>query len=318
MKICDELYEKRLEEWQDLIDLYDLKFKKQIRDLDMDDLVKVSRFYPLVRQIVASIAYNYPKMFFEVHDDDSDGVADLLERASDSLLKLMKVKPHVHQAIFDALFCSVGWLRVDFNPPGDDLIPPYVANDAMHEDLTAINRVPPGFVHVDPQCPPHALGHARYIRERMWVPLKQLKADPLVQHKGKLKATSPSRKAEIGFGEPEMEDADSPEMKARQDSIENGEFVIVDRIHDRMNRKMYMFVEDIDDPILEIEHPFMKMSYEAILDPAGNIMFEDDGVTPLLNLESAEPAPGWLVEDGFPFIPVKFDLHSNSFYPHRS
>ena len=86
MAICDRLYKSKTDEWQRLQNLYDLKFEKQIRDLRVDDLVKVSRFYPLVRQIIASIAFNYPKLFFSVEEelDDDGAIKSMLERTSSS------------------------------------------------------------------------------------------------------------------------------------------------------------------------------------------------------------------------------------------
>lgn len=313
--MLDRLYKERMDEWQKLTDMYSLKFKEQIRDLDRKDYVRVSRFYPLVRQIIASIAFNYPKMFFSVEEDGGEDVDEVLERASTSLFNLMDVKPHVHQAIFDALFCGVGWLRLDYNPPGDDMIPPYVTNDAMHEDLTAVNRIAPGFVHLDPLCPPHKLGHARYIREKMWVPLKQLKEDPKIKHKNEIKATAIEKKQDIGFGDPGLEGEEGSEERAKKLAIENGDFVLVERWHNRMDKKMVMFADGVREPIMEIEHPFAKKVFPQVIDALGFPMFEEDGITPVLDIESGESAPGWLVENGFAFIPVKFDLHPDSFYP---
>ena len=313
--MLDRLYKERLDEWQKLIDMYSLKFDKRIRDLDESEYVKISRFYPLVRQIIASIAFNYPTMFFSVEEDNGEDVDEILERASKSLFNLMDVKPHVHQAIFDALFCGVGWLRIDYNPPGDDMIPPYVTNDAMHEDLTALNRVAPGFVHLDPLCPPHKLGHARYIREKMWVPLKQLKEDPKIKHKNEIKATAVSKKQEMGFGDPGLEREAGSEEEARKKSIENGDFVLVERWHNRIEKKIVMFADGVREPIMEEGHPFTKMVFPQVINVLGQPEFEEDGVTPVLDIKAGEQAPGWLVEDGFPFIPVKFDLHPDSYYP---
>ena len=315
MEILDKIYKERIEEWQRYVDIYDLKFKDRIRDLEEKDLIKVSRFYPLVRQIIASIAFNYPKLFFAIEEEEGEGISEVMERAAQALFNLMDAKPHVHQAIFDALFCSVGWLRIDYNPPGDDMIAPYVTNDAMHEDLTALNRVPPGFVHLDPMTPPHKLGHARYIRERMWVPTKFLKDDTNIKNRREIKPTSAAKGDEVSWGDPMMNDSDdSVEKKAVRDAVENGEFVLVDRIHDRVNKKLIMFADGLDDEIMEIDHPFMKMSFPAMQDQLGNEIRDEEG-EPVMDLSGGVKVPGWLVQNGFPFIPIKFDLHANSYYP---
>mgnify|MGYP000589670663 CR=1 FL=1 len=158
MEMLDKLYKSRLDSWQRQFDHYDLKFRTQIRDLDQDEIVKIPAFHTLIRQQVATIAFNYPKLFFTIEDEEGEEFAEVLERAGVALLNLMNDKPDVHQAIFDALITPVGWLRVDVNPPGDEMIPPYVANDTMEEDLTTISRVAPGFVHLDPMTPPHMFG----------------------------------------------------------------------------------------------------------------------------------------------------------------
>ncbi len=80
-QMLDRLYKDRADEWQKLYDAYDLKFDKRIRDLRSEDVVKVSRFYPIVRQILGTIAHNYPVQSFSVEDEVNQGVAEILERA---------------------------------------------------------------------------------------------------------------------------------------------------------------------------------------------------------------------------------------------
>ena len=318
-EMLDRLYRDRMRDWQRLTDLYDLKFDQRIRDLEPQDLVRISRFYPIVRQIVSTIAFRYPKQFFIIEDEEGDDVAELLERASSAFMALANVKDHVHQAIFDALFCGVGWLRLDYNPPGDSMVAPYVTNDDMAEDMVSVCRVAPGFVHVDPTAAPHRLGTARYIRERMWVPLKFLKDDPEIQNKKALKATSVGSDDELAFGEVMGSQTNTEEMQALKESVDNGDFVLVDRIHDRINRKLIMFADNVDEPILEKAHPFIKMSFPQRINSIGELIFEEDETgqltEPVLDLEAGEPAAGFLVENGFPFVPIKFDMNASSYYP---
>ena len=257
MEILDGLYTERMKQWQNLVDLHNLEFDEKIRDLDVSEMIRVPVFYTVCRQLIAAIAFNYPTLYVTVEDDEGEGfpISDILERASSAFLRLANVKPHVHQAIFDALPCGIGWLRVDYNPPGADLIPPYTANASMAQDLVCVSRVPPGFVHVDPQCPPHMIGHARYIRERMWVPLKQLKDDANISHKREIKATAVNDKDDLVFGEPQRQTTETDEQKAVRESVDNGDFVLVDRIHDRMNRRQIMFADGVEEPIQATEHP---------------------------------------------------------------
>ena len=319
-EMLDRLYRDRMREWQRLTDLYDLKFDDRIRDLEPQDIVRISRFYPVVRQIISTIAFRYPKQFFIIEDEGGEEVAQILERASSAFMNLANVKDHVHQAIFDALFTGVGWLRLDYNPPGDDMIAPYVTNDDMADDMVSVSRVPPGFVHVDPTAAPHRLGTARYIRERMWVPLKFLKDDPEIQHKRQLKRSSVGDEDELAFGEVMgSQGGDSEELQALKESVDNGEFVLVDRIHDRINRKLIMFADNVEEPILERDHPFIKMSFPQMVNSIGQLIFEEDETgqltEPVLDIDAGMPAQGFLTENGFPFVPVKFDMSASSYYP---
>ena len=319
-EMLDRLYRDRMREWQRLTDLYDLKFDDRIRDLEPQDIVRISRFYPVVRQIISTIAFRYPKQFFLIEDEGGEEVAQILERASSAFMNLANVKDHVHQAIFDSLFCGVGWLRLDYNPPGDDMIAPYVTNDDMADDMVSVCRVPPGFVHVDPTAAPHRLGTARYIRERMWVPLRFLKDDPEIQHKRQLKRSSVGDEDELAFGEVMgSQGGDSEELQALKESVDNGEFVLVDRIHDRINRKLIMFADNVEEPILERDHPFIKMSFPQMVNSIGQLIFEEDETgqltEPVLDIDAGMPAQGFLTENGFPFVPIKFDMNASSYYP---
>jgi len=313
MKILDKLYDKKMKEWQTTADLYDLKFDRKIRDLEVQDLIKVPRFYRIVRQLIATVAFNYPTLAISIEDDDSGDMAELLERASASLLDQMDAKPHVHQAIFDSLICGVGWLRNDYNPAGDEMIPPYIANDSMEEDLPAISRVPPGFVQVDPTTPPHMFGHARYIRERMWVLHEFLMQEKGLQNKKDIKPSSADKSDRIGFGEPMVDNSDDPSGDATKNSIRNGKFVLIDRIHDRLKKRLNTFVDGV--LIKEEDHPFRKLVFPQVVDQLNNPVFDEDGETPLLDLDNPQEGTGWLVENGFQFIPIKFDMHPSSFIP---
>jgi hypothetical protein len=318
--MLDRLYRERSNEWQRLYDAYDLKFDKRIRDLRAEDVVKVSRFYPVVRQILGTIAHNYPVQQFSVDDEANQGVAEILERASASWMNLTSLKSHVHQAIFDALFCGVGWVRLDYNPPGDDIIAPYTTNDDMYEDIVVATRVAPHCVHVDPTGSPHRLGDKRYIREKFWVPLKFLLDDPTIQNKKALRPTSMGKDDELGYGDLMGARYESSEQEAMREAIANGEFVQLERWHNRIERREVTFAAGVDAPIKDIPHPYRKMQFPQVSDTFGMPVFNLDPATgeptePVLDLENGVDQPGWLVEEGFPFAAIKFDLSAETFYP---
>ena len=88
--MLDKLYADRLTRWQRLFDAYDLKFRDGLRDLRRTQYVKISEFVPVVRQVIGTVAMNYPHLFFEVTDDEAEGqdIEDILERSSSSLFEI--------------------------------------------------------------------------------------------------------------------------------------------------------------------------------------------------------------------------------------
>ena len=195
------------------------------------------------------------------------------------------------------------------------MIPPYVTNDAMHEDLVSVSRVFPGNLRIDPVGSPHILGDRRYIDEIMWVPLKFLKEDPNITDKAKseLEPTRVSQTETLGMGEM-SDDSGSPESVAIKESIQNGEYVKIHRVHDRIGKQQIMFVDGRFEEISVIDAPFRKMVFPQAIGPLGEPLFDEDQ-EPIVSLDDGQPAPGWLVEEGFPFVPVKFDLHAKDYYP---
>jgi hypothetical protein len=320
MEMLDRLYKGRLDQWQKTYNHIEMKFGERIRDLDVDEVIKLPLFATLLRQQIASIAFNYPKLFFTVRDQEGTlEIEELLERGAASLLELMCTKDHVHQAIYDALTTPVGWLRIDVNPPGDEIIAPYVANDAMEEDLTAVSRVPPAFVQLDPMCPPHKFGHARYIREKMWVPVKYLLDEDGIKNKKAIKdaagSAAPNNKYDLGHGEVmNSGGAADPEQDALRAAIDNGDYIQISRIHERENKKLITFADKVEEEIKSEPHPFRKQMFPQRINSAGQPIINPETQEPELDLGAGQDASGWLVENGFPFIPIKFGMHYASFY----
>ena len=132
---CVTYMRPKHKELNKLLRMYRQEF--DVPGLDPDQVVKVSRFYPLTRQIISSIAFNYPHVFLRVENPDREYQAEILERVANAAMDVMQVKDEMQQCIFDALYCSIGWLKFDYNAPGDDLLAPYVVNDAMQDDMVA-------------------------------------------------------------------------------------------------------------------------------------------------------------------------------------
>ncbi len=162
--------------WRRLLKTYELDF--DVPGLDDDKIVRISRMYPLARQIIASVSFNYPHVFFKVEEPGREFASEILERVANAALDQMDAKREVQQSIFDALFCSVGWLKFGYNPPGDnDIVAPYTINDEAENDFPYVHRVSPFNIYLDPLTPPHKMGSARYIIEKMIVPLEFVRED---------------------------------------------------------------------------------------------------------------------------------------------
>ena len=290
--------------WRRLLKTYDLDF--DVPGLGDDKIIKISRMYPLARQIIASVSFHYPHVFMKVEEPQREFAAEILERVANAALEQMDAKREVQQIIFDALFCSVGWLKFGYNPPGDeDIEAPYVVNDAMENDFPYVTRVSPFNIFVDPLCPPHKLSHARYIIEKMMVPLEFVKEDQRFVNRRQIRPTSYEDAQGDGFITDFEEAQHSDEQDAINTSKERGEMVLLYEIHDRLHKKRITFAEGVKEPIEEVDHPMLAM--EAVTQP--------DPFTgePMMTGEFT-PAGGFLTDGGFPYFALKFDQTEKSFY----
>jgi len=289
--------------WRRLLKTYDLDF--DVPGLGDDKIVKISRMYPLARQIIASVSFNYPHVYFKVDEPQREFASEILERVANAALEQMDAKSEVQQCIFDALFCSVGWLKFGYNPPGDeDIEAPYVVNDSMENDFPYCQRISPFNIYLDPLTPPHKLSHARFIIEKMLVPLEFAKEDTRFVNRRQIQPMS-----EDAAGEGMMYDfedaAHSDEHDAVTASKERGKMVCLYEIHDRIHKKRITFADGVKEPIEEVDHPMRAM--EAVTQP--------DPFTgePMMTGEF-EPSGGYLVDGGFPYYAMKFGQTEKSFY----
>ena len=289
--------------WKRLLKAYEMDF--EVAGLPEDKTVRISRCYPLTRQIIASISYNYPHVFFHVEEPDREFASDILERVANAALEQMDTKAEVQQVIFDALYCDVGWLKYGYNPPGDnDIVAPYTINDALSDDFPYVHRVNPFNVFIDPLTPPHRLSHARYIIEKMMVPLEYVRDDPRFENRRQIQAVDEENNTDTLLYDVEGGGV-SEEAEAISEAKSQGKMTVLYEIHDRMHQKRITFAETVREPIEEIDHPMLAMKPVMLPDPyTGEMMmtgeFEKEG--------------GYLTTGGFPYHALKFDQTQESFY----
>ena len=267
IETCRKYMGKRHKVWRRLLDQYRMDY--DIPGLPDERVIKISRYYTLVRQILASVSFAYPRVWLKVENENYERQAELLERAANAALELMSAKDEIRQATFDTLFCGVGWLKVGYNPAGDDAIDPaYVANDTMRDDFPYITRVDPFNICLDPLTPPHRLGHARYLIEQMYVPYEFVRNDERYVNRRQIKPISKDAQEADGFmagyGDVDMHD----EVKsAVRESKQAGEMVLLYEVHDRVHRKRLTFADGVRDPIEEIDHPMLEQEPVMVTDP---------------------------------------------------
>lgn len=289
--------------WRRLLKTYELDF--DVPGLDDDKIVKISRMYPLARQIIASVSFNYPHVFFKVEEPGRDFAAEILERVANAALEQMDAKREVQQAIFDALFCSVGWLKFGYNPPGDsDIVAPYTINDEAENDFPYVHRVSPFNIFVDPLTPPHKLSSARYVIEKMVVPLEFVREDARFVNRRQIQPMTDEERNDTFIQD--FQDAEySDEHDAVQHAKVRGQMVCLYEVHDRLHKKRITFADGVTEPIEEVDHPMLAMEPVTAPDP-----FTGE---PMLTGEF-QPAGGYLVDGGFPYYALKFDQTERSFY----
>ena len=301
---CVTYMRPKHKEWNKLLRMYRQEF--DVPGLDPDQVVKISRFYPLTRQIISSIAFNYPHVFLRVESPNREYQAEILERVANAAMDVMQVKDEMQQCIFDALYCSIGWLKFDYNAPGDDLIAPYVVNDSMQDDMVAVRRVSPFNMLVDPLCPPHKLSHARYIIEKMLVPLEFVRNDDRFVNRRQIQAiTSDPDDTESLYDITQGSEADAEEQESINQAKEIGEYALLYEVHDRIHRRRIVFAEGVEQPIEDIPHPFLEQEPVYAPDPfTGEMMMTGE----------FEQTGSYLVKGGFPYHGMKFDLSEESLF----
>ena len=305
LKNGQSFMKEKMADWDDLYARYNLDL--HVAGMKDEHVVRVSRFYPLVRKLIASVAYNYPRIF--IHMDEGELVnrhknAEVtLERAAEQAMKLTGMKKEVHQCMFEALFTFRSFLKVGYNPPGADAVSPYVASDDLQEDFPYIQWVSARNIIVDPLCSPHNFSAAQYVIEKMLVPLEFVRKDPRFdkfkrQFKSLSKTQQESFNESLLGGDEEFED-DRHVATAKNLS----EMVLLHEIHDRTHRKRIVFANDIEDPVEDIPHPLLRHDPVMSIDP----------LTGRELLIDARPTNSFLVSGGFPYYTLSYDL-SHTFW----
>jgi hypothetical protein len=282
--------------WRRLLKAYRMDYDH----MGLENVVHRSRFYPLTRQLLASISFRYPHIFAEVDKPQFTEHAEIIAETANAANVVMEVKPEIQQALFDAAYCYMGWLKYDYNPPGNnDIIAPYVTANTMQNDMVSTRRISPFNMFIDPLTPPHKIHEARWMMEEMLVPLEFVKKDERFKaHWHRIKPISHEEKDSFLTDMEGGEDS-TTEQGLLNEAKANGQMVLLREVHDRIHGKRITFAYGIDEPIEDIDHPFLEMDPVTIPDPQTG--------QPLMTGEMI-PTGSWLVEGGFPYHAIKYDM----------
>jgi hypothetical protein len=303
--------ERHHRHWRDLLDHYSLRF-----DIPNTEPVKISRFVPKLRKIVAAVAYNYPTIFLKVDDPPIDpqtqqpieNISEILQRAANDMIDVMTVKPEIHQMLFDCLFKYRGWIKGGYNPPGSDSVMPWVANDYLEDDFPYVTFVPAENMYPDLFTKPNNLSSAKDIVEEMLVPLEFAKKDDRFAYRSEMKAYNGPDKEKLidTMTDTLLDDEnvslawDESEKQYLAEAMQLDEYVLLHEIHDRVHRKRIVFCNDIEQPVEDVEHPFsFRQPIEEINPATGEGMFTG---------ERHEEITGFLYPGGFCYYTMQIDL----------
>lgn len=317
IRMCEDAMRPRARYWSDLKLRLGLKFNVA----GVPHPIYISRFYKIVREIVASVMFRHPYIYITAEGDPVDEESgDVLQDASPILqdfandaMEIMACKKTVQQVGFDGLFCFRGWAKFGFMPAGGGA--PYIASDDIYEDFTCLSWKRPDQILVDPLVEPHNLYSARFVIDKMFPSLDDVIEDSRfkkfkIQIQGlKGKTAGPDA---LPFSPDDEQDKDDEERKTLLEAHRLANTRRMYEIHDRVHQQRFIFIDDIKEPIEEIGHPFLADVVDTISDPltGATLLSVRDEV---LGAEGVHPRKKWLIEGGLPFLTLSFDV-SDDFY----
>jgi hypothetical protein len=308
IKIVQDYMKPRHTMWKELLAAYQLQFTSTT--VDPKQIIRKSSMYPIARQVRASIAFNYPRYIATVEDEGYVRPSEILTRAANKAIRLMQVKREVQQQTFDTMFCGISWGKYHFNPAGTNAEPPYVANDELQEDFVAYTRLNPFSVFVDPLCPPHRLGDARFMIERLVVPMEFLMQEERYDKRalGKIKqnqgGTDPFDHDFLADMQEVAGEDQEVDRSVLQRSLDEGQMAELWEISDRIHGDRLTLSMDSDTLLEEAPHPFLKTEPVMEVDGFGN-EFQ----------MGHRPTGGYLVQGGFAYSAMRFDTNTEGFFP---
>jgi hypothetical protein len=336
IKMMREDRKERVEKWTKLKEKLGLGYT--LGKLTKKNTIYVGRFYKILRELIATIAYRYPYIFMKAEDDPADpnsgdliiGNQDVLEDLVNDSLSLMAAKPRVKRCIFEAAFCSRGFIKLSVMPRIGRSAMPYTPSDLVPPGFPYISFIPTARMLTDPLVSPEDFRSSRFCGEEMVISLPGLLRDErfanseaqirrLIDQKERGSArTEISHELFGGESAPDM--MDENKKKTLEKAYQLGLYSTAYEIHDRENRMRFFFLEGLDEPIEEIPHPmFVDVPTSTTGMPEEDELTVPDPFTgrPLLKRSTSNGASQSekipLIEGGFQYYSLAFDIYDDFF-----
>ena len=335
IKMLEKDMRPRAKEWSELKERLGVKFRvrgtpsgRRMR------MVYISRFYKVLREVIATTVYQYPHLFFKAEHDPADPLAgddmsrttEIIEDLGNDALQLMRTQAKMRQAVFDALFSYRGYLKLGIMPPEGSLQPSYIASDAIPPNFPYVSRIPAEYMMVDPLCPPEDFDAAGYVVEKMRVSVDDLIKDTLRFTDGtvmsKLKGLQTQEGGGGGLTSMLTPEDDRTHTDQEKETLEEAHKISNTRwmyeVHSRLDRARYTFLDGIKEPIEAIDHPMVittAESFPSAPDPfTGEILLQRPP-------EEANPEVGgaagitsnkrFVVDSGYQYRSIVLDTSEN-------
>ena len=328
IKLCKDENKPRAKAWKELKERIGLDFK--VKGLSSKEkTIYISRFYKIVREVIATTAFKYPHIYMKAEDDPADPLGDkglqdtsaVLEDFGNDVLDIMQTKSTVQQFIFDMLFCFRAYLKIGVMPAaGQREAARYLATDLVPPGFPYIVRIPPQNMLIDPLVTPEQFYTSEFVGEILYAPLEGVINNPrFKEHATQLKKLRDKEARGAITSEDLLGFDDVDDDEKRKHTLEAHRLAKTVRLYEinhRTKRERYVFMEDLDEPIEEIDHPLLAngggaiektpdpMTGDPLLARVRALAGGNGSATPDLPV----PDKFFLVEGGLPYFTGSFDV----------
>ncbi|MFZ5650140.1 MAG: portal protein [Bacillota bacterium] len=223
------------------------------------DRITSNHFLPKILIKVAAIAYNPPSWVIRARREEYQGAAELWTSILPYLWREISVTVHTRAALLDAQFGPIGVVKIGYRfetrkkliegmrPSPDVMIP-----EEILFDNPFVERVSPKDFVIDPEVDYLSWPKAKFMAQRLIIPLEDVKRNPEFKNTESLKADSVMEKDYADDADLKLKTGD--EYKADIQRVTVWEY------HDASEGRIIYFANGHDEPLLVKEYPYIEDS----------------------------------------------------------